>query len=181
MEQWTVFPIKTRWVLIPIWLNDGNTKSLQDAVVSEKLYCVFNSLWCAWKRALVSLSSPFPSFLWTVMHLGIRLCIVRGFQSLSLHSELLLAGECLYVVTSGRSWNGLLIQRMTLESVINAWSAILKQDCLVTTQYFVVVVFIHQNWLHFGKQWTYFFFSLSTQQPLYLSNNNWAAKVAAVL
>lgn len=68
---------------------------------------------------------------------------------------------------------------MNLKSVIITWSAIQKQDCLVTTQYPILVALIHQNWLHFGKRYTYFFSSLSTQQPLRLSSYGWTAKVAA--
>lgn len=68
---------------------------------------------------------------------------------------------------------------MNLKSVIITWSTILKQDFLVTTQYLILVSLINQNWLHFGKQYTYFFFSPSTQQPLCLSSSGWTAKVVA--
>lgn len=47
----------------------------------QRSVIVFNSLWCAWRHTLFSLSSPFPSFLGTVKHLRICLFTVRGFQS----------------------------------------------------------------------------------------------------
>lgn len=80
VEHWIVLSIRT-WCLTPIWLKDRNTKSSRDAVVSEKHYYAFNSLWYAWKHTLLSLSGPFPFFLGTVICLQIRLFIVRGFQS----------------------------------------------------------------------------------------------------
>lgn len=64
-------------------------------------------------------------------------------------------------------------------SVIITLSDILKQDCPVPAQYFILVTFIHQKWLHFGKQFMCFFFSLSIHQTLCPSSSGLTAKGAA--
>lgn len=100
-------------------------------------------------------------------------------EGISVWFELILAGECLYRLTCGTSLNGLLIQRTNLKSGIITWSAILNQDCLLTSHSFVLMVLIPQNWLHSRKQHT-ISSSGSPQQPLCLSSGGWIAKGAAL-
>jgi len=65
------------------------------------------------------------------------------------------------------------VQRMSLTSLISTWSTILKQERLITTQYFILVALIHQHWSQLGKQYT-----LSSVFPL---NNHFISAIAVEL
>lgn len=164
--------VKMSWV-IPVWQNNKNTKAFQNTVVSKK-YC-FQQLMMCLEAYIVFLfyAFSFPSG------------DTNGLTKLAAYSEgtsarfYFLSMLCKFWQVSTFIYSLLAqarivsVQRMSLTSIISTWSTILKKEHLITTQYFILVALIHQNWLQLGKQYT-----LSPVSPL---NNHFISAIAVEL
>lgn len=165
--------VKMSWV-IPASQNNRNTKAFQNTIVSKMEFC-FQQLVMCLETYIVFLLYAFSFLSGDTNGLTELAAYSEGisvrFYFLSMLYKFWQVSAFIYSLLAQAKIVS--VQRMSLTSIISTWSTILKKEHLITTQYFILVTLIHQNWLQLGKQ-----YALSPVSPL---NNHFISAIAVEL